>query len=186
MAVTHLESLVLRGVSVGCDGQTVGLRLGTSYAGGRRAPGNPFSMRHPSPGCRQDDNRPADRPDRAARGPVGKAAFGAGRSRSRAGVLSRRSPARIAGRAIPSGWSPAVGGPEPTAAACLCLAQARPAASVGEALPGRLTTATARALPDTGFTPVVRGGAKPGVAGLTGWKPAGRTPVASTRGKGVR
>ena len=186
MAVFHLESLVLRGVSVGRDGQTVGLRHGTSYAAGRQAPGNPFPMRHPSPGCRQDFNRPAGRPDRVASWPVDKAGSGAGRSRSRAGVLSRRSPARIAGRTIPSGRSPAEGGAAPTAAARLCLAQARPAASVGEALPGRLTTATARALPDTGFTPVVRGGAKPGVAGLTGWKPAGRTPVASTRGKGVR
>jgi hypothetical protein len=186
MAVTHLESLVLRGVTVGCDGQTVGLRLGTSYAGGRRAPEDSSSMRHPSPGCRQDFNRPADRPDRVAYGPVAEAAFGAGRSRSRAGVLSRRSPARIAGRTIPSRWSPAVGGPELTAAARLCPVQGQAVASVSEALPGRPSTANARALPGKGFTPVVQGGTKRGDAGLTGWKPASSTPVASTGGKGVR
>src|SRR5437879_4233980 len=123
MAVFTLESLVLRGVAVLRGGPTVNLRLGTS-AVAKRTSGIPFSMRHPSPGCRQEFNRPADRPDRVGYDPAGVAAPGIGRSRSRAGVLSRRSPARSAGRAIPSGWSTAEGGPEPAAAACLCLVEA--------------------------------------------------------------
>jgi len=187
MAVFNLESLVLCGVSVLRDGQTVNPRLGTSAKAKRQTSGIPFSMRHPSPGCREEFDRPGDRPERVGYARVGVAAPGTGRSPSRAGVLSRRSPARTAGRAIPSGWSTAMGGPELAAAACLCLFEAGQVAFVGEGIPGRLAAiVTPRALPGSSH-PAASGKSWEGaVKVLAGWKPAGRTPLASTRGKGVR
>src|SRR5437763_16124045 len=122
MAVLNLPSLVLRGVSVLGDGQTVNLlRRDAGYAASAGAPTVRISMRHPSSGCRQAFMQPAGRPVYEDEDLVAQAVPGAGRSRSRAGVLSRRSPARSAGQAIRFGWSPAVGGPKPTAAAGLCL-----------------------------------------------------------------
>jgi hypothetical protein len=104
MAVYTLESLVLRGVSVLCDGKAVELCLGASEAT-VRTPEVRISMRHPSPGYPQaNPNSQAGRPVHDAKRGVDKAAFGTGRSRSRAGVLSRRSPAILAGRTT-LGWS---------------------------------------------------------------------------------
>jgi hypothetical protein len=188
MAVLNLSSLVLRGVSVLGDGQTVNLlRRDASYAAIAGAPSVRISMRHPSSGCRQAFMQPAGRPHHEGEDLVAEAVPGAGRSRSRAGVLSRRSPARSAGQAILSGWSPALGGPKPTAAAGLCLLKARPVASVGEGTSGRPTTAKARALPGNGNQPVAHRKAywRPTVV-PAGMKPAGRTLPASTRGKGDR
>ena len=188
MAVLNLSSLVLRGVSVLGDGQTVNLlRRDAGYAASAWAPTVRSSMRHPSSGCRQAFMQPAGRPVHEDEDLVARAVPGAGRPPSRAGVLSRRSPARIAGQAILSGWSPAVGGPKPAAAAGLCLIKARPVASVGEGTSGRLTTANARALPGNGNQPVAHPKALWHLTVVpAGDKPAGWTPPASTRGKGDR
>jgi hypothetical protein len=105
MAVYTLESLVLRGVSVLCDGKAVGLCLGASEAA-VQLPEVRIFMRHPSLGYPQaNPNSRAGRQVHDAKRDVDDAAFGAGRSRGRAGVLSRRSPALPAGRTTPSGWS---------------------------------------------------------------------------------
>jgi hypothetical protein len=104
MAVYMLENLVLRGVSVLSDGKAVELCLGTSEATAR-TPEVRISMRHPSPGYPQaNPNSQAGRPVHDAKRVADEAAFGAGRSRSRAGVLSRRSPAILAGMTT-LGWS---------------------------------------------------------------------------------
>src|SRR3954454_22446481 len=88
MAVSTLESLVLRGVSVRPDGQAVELRRGASVPAG--APAIRIAMQHPS----HADQRynPAREVDNPLAG--GYAASGAGRPLGRAAVLSRRSPAR--------------------------------------------------------------------------------------------
>jgi hypothetical protein len=105
MAVNLLQTLVLRGVSVLRDGQAVELCLGASEAA-VSTPEVRISMRHPSLGYPQASfNSNADWPIHDAKRDVGKASFGAGRSRSRAGVPSRRSPAPSAGRTTPCGWS---------------------------------------------------------------------------------
>jgi len=188
MAVFNLSSLVLRGVSVLGDGQTVnGLRRDASYAAGAGVPTIRISMRHPSSGCRQAFMQPAGRPGHEDEDLVAEAVPGAGRSRSRAGVLSRRSPARFAGQAILSGWSATVGGPKPAAAAGLCLIKAKPVASVGEGTSGRLTTAGPRTLSGNGNQPVARMKALWRLTVVpAGINPAGWTLPASTRGKGDR
>ena len=105
MAIYTLESLVLRGVSVLCDGKAVELCRGASEAN-MQMPEVRISMRHPSQGCPQANPNPlADQPDHDVKRDVALAAFGAGRSRGLAGVLSRRSPAVPAGRITPTGWS---------------------------------------------------------------------------------
>jgi hypothetical protein len=188
MAVLNLSSLVLRGVSVLGDGQTVNrLRRDASATAIAGAPTIRISMRHPSSGCQQAFMQPAERLVHEDENLVAQAVPGAGRSLSRAGVLSRRSPARIAGQAILFGWSPAVGGPKPTAVAGLCLLKARPVASVGEGTSGRLTTVHAQALPGYGNQPVNWKKAQWRLTVVpAGYKPAGWTPPASTRGKGDR
>jgi hypothetical protein len=105
MLAYTLESLVLRGVSVLRDGQANGLCLGTGEAN-VPTPEVRISMRHPSPGYPQaNPNKPAGRCVRDAKRAADDAASGAGRPRSRAGVLSRRSPASIAGR-VTASWRP--------------------------------------------------------------------------------
>jgi hypothetical protein len=92
MATCKLESLVLRGVAVLRDGRAVNTRRGTGYVAGTPTPEIAFSMRHPSPGCVPCFAQPAMRLDQAEYLRVdAQAAFGAGRShsRARAGVLSR-------------------------------------------------------------------------------------------------
>lgn len=106
MAVFTLESLVLRGVSVLADGKAVELCRGTSEATAWPSMVR-ISMRHPSLGYAQAEaNSLATRVTRHdAKCDVDVAAFGAGRSRGRAGVLSRRNPAFTAGRTTPVGRS---------------------------------------------------------------------------------
>jgi hypothetical protein len=105
MAVYTLESLVLRGVSVLCDGKAVELCLGASETA-VQSPEVRISMRHPSPGYPQaNPNSLGDRQVHDVKRVADEAAFGAGRSRGRAGVLSRRSPAITAGRTTLRGWS---------------------------------------------------------------------------------
>jgi hypothetical protein len=184
MAVFTLESLVQRGVSVLRGGQAVNTRLGTSDTADAQTPGVLVSMRHPSPGCGRVFIPPVVRPVHADQARVDGAAPGAGRPRSRAGVLSR-SPARTAGGAILYGWSPSNGGPKPAAAARLCLTKAKPAASVAEGPSGR-QAARARLLPGHRYNPAAGKGKQCLPAGVAWCKPATRTPAASMRGKGVR
>jgi len=163
MAVIHLESLVLRGVSVLGDGPAVGLRLG-SYEGQTQIhKATPFTKRHPSPGC------PTAMPETNGRHYPRASALGnsavrrAGRPGSRAGVLVRF----------------AVGGPKFTAAARLCPVRAKQPASVADVLFRRAST-----LHDLAFSRSQRDerqwqGPLAGITGLT----ATRTPAAaSTRG----
>jgi hypothetical protein len=97
MVVKNLESLVLRGSAVLQDGLAGNPRLGTSSAANPETPEIRISMRHPSLGCEQEFP-PAMRLSHAdALRSDYVAAFGAGRSRSRAGVLSRNGLRRTTG-----------------------------------------------------------------------------------------
>ena len=93
MFVFTLESLVLRGVTVKCDGSALNVRLGTSVEATDLRPtaiGN--SMCHPLSDYRPDTN-PADGANRPVSSPAAKLEVGgAGRSHS-AGVLRRFVPA---------------------------------------------------------------------------------------------
>jgi hypothetical protein len=95
MAVINRKSLVLCGFTVLRGGKVGNARLGSDYAANLETPEIRISMRHPSLDCRQEfqpvlRSRHADdfRVDSVA-------ALGAGRSHRRAGVLSRRSIARL-------------------------------------------------------------------------------------------
>ena len=123
MAISHVESLVLRGVSVLGDGQAVGLRTGSYTANAPTPKATPFSKRHPSLGCEA-------MPERSERL---NAVLWAGRL-SRAGVLGCRS------RTIDHRWSATVGGPLFTAAARLCPNWAKQPAPVGDVFSGRPST----------------------------------------------
>jgi hypothetical protein len=103
MTVFTLQSLVLRGVSVVCDGQNVGLRLGAESQTIGTAPEVRINPRHPSskrergfmPAQWSDDHAEYDRMAAAT-------AQGAGRSLRCDGVLSRST--AISGySAVPSG-----------------------------------------------------------------------------------
>jgi hypothetical protein len=119
MTAFILDSLVLRDVAVLTDGVAVCLRLGTGSTAVERTPGMSPSMRHPSPGWAQGYCKPdGQRTDCADQNRTARSANGAGRSRSRAGVL--RSSTRN-------------GGPKAMAVTSLRRFTTRPAA-VGEAL----------------------------------------------------
>ena len=91
MAVINRKSLVLCGSTILVDGTAGNARLGTGYAANLETPEIRISMRHPSLDCRQEF-QPAMRSRHADLFRVDSVvAFGAGRSRSRAGVLSRQS-----------------------------------------------------------------------------------------------
>ena len=177
MRVLHLESLVLRGVSVLVDGPAVSLRLGSYETKPQTDKATPFMQRHPSHGCEampETNGRPF--PSATTRG--NSAVVWAGRL-SRAGVLSRRSPAQ-AGRTDVHRGSDAVGGPQFTAAARLCPAWAKQPAPVGDVFSKRPST-----LHDLSFKRLGRDerGRQESSAGITGT--ATRTlAAASTRGRG--
>jgi len=186
MAVSMLESLVLRGVSVLRDGQSVNLRLGTGYQANKRILPS-LTMRHPSPGYRQVFTPPAlgiepavtDRGDDAMVG-------GAGRSRWHAGVSVVRSCSRTLGTTIPSGWSLLRGGREPMVNANLCSRQAHAAVSVGEAASLRAVSSprTPPALPGLGSQPSsVQTSWKRFGVGRTCHKQSDRIPTAWSRSK---
>jgi hypothetical protein len=84
-----LPTLVLRGVSVQRDGQTIGLRLVCKAGVG--APAVLVSMRHPSRGEPQAGNEPAGRPYPAVSDRVDTGDSGAGRSLRGAGALRGES-----------------------------------------------------------------------------------------------
>lgn len=134
MVLVHLESLVLRGASVVVDGLAVSLRLGSYETKPQTAKATPFSQRHPSHGCATAMPETNGRHYPTAIG--NKAVVRAGRL-SRAGVLSRRSPALAAGRTSAQRCSAAVGGPQFTAAARLCPEWAKQPAPVGDVFSGR-------------------------------------------------
>jgi hypothetical protein len=180
MAALNLASLVLRGVVVRCDRANVGLRLGTSYQDGPRNPKIPFSMRHPSQGCKQEPFAiPADRRDPVMN--VDDADSGAGRSLGLAGVLSRSIPTTEVGRTAPT-WSGATGGTVLTTASLPSLATH--AAAAGNEAAARLADIKPRLS--------VAGGAQPQAelcrseVGQPWCKPATRTPPASTWGRGTK
>jgi hypothetical protein len=178
MAVNHLESLVLRGVSVLRDGLADGLRLGSYEAYKQIAKATPISMRHPSLGCATCMPERSGRPFPTASASGNGAVLWAGRL-SRAGVLGRRSPAINAGGTNVHRWCPVAGGPKFTAAVRLCLPWAKQAASVGDVFSRRLSVLHDFALQRMGSE---REQQEP-PAGNTG--PATRTPpAASTRGNG--
>ena len=180
MAVFHLATLVLRGVSVVSDGPAVGLRLG-SYEGNQQTKATPISMRHPSPGKPTFVPQTKGRQFPTASNSGNCAAPWAGRL-SRAGVLGRRSPAENAGRTNVHRWSPVAGGPRFSAAVRLCLPEAKQAASVGDVFFRRPVTLHDFASPR--YQRDERDRQEP-PAGITG--PATRTPpAASTRGNGCR
>jgi hypothetical protein len=181
MAVSHRNSLVLRGVSVFVDGPAVSLRLGSYETKAQTFKATPFSTRHPSRGCRTVMPESSGRsfPIMVVNGNCG--ALWAGRL-SRAGVLGRRSPSANEGRANGHRWSHAVGGPKLSAAVRLCLPWAKQAASVGDVFSRRPID-----LHDFAFQRIQRDerGRQEPPAGMTGL--ATRTPTAaSTRGNGGR
>ena len=89
MAVIKLESLVLSGSTVLMGGTAGNPRLGTSGAANPKTPEIHISMRRPSLGCGQEF-QPARRLRHADYPRVDAlAAYGAGRSHSRSGVLRR-------------------------------------------------------------------------------------------------
>jgi hypothetical protein len=175
-----LESLVLRGVSVQRDGQTVELRLGTSAEDTRKTPEIRISMRHPR--AYPAGFMPAERPDHAAvQDGVVRAVCGAGRPLGLAGVSGCRNPARIAGRITPGWWSGPVGGPKSAAVSYLRLLRARPETSARVANSERPNLLNVNGL--QGRTLKARWRSTVKVA----WpKPATRTPPGSTRGIGAR
>lgn len=110
MAVKNLESLVLGGSTVLPNGKADNLRRGTSSTAKPETPEIRISMRHPSLGCEQEF-QPAMRLSHAdALRSDYRAAFGAGRSRSRAGVLSPSCLRQANGRGttLSGGVSPVV------------------------------------------------------------------------------
>jgi hypothetical protein len=180
MLLNTLESLVLRNVNVVNGGLTVEpLRHGPGYQTDSQTPEVPISKRHPSQGAKQAALQPAGRLNDAIVDGVVDAALGAGRSRRRAGVLSRRSAVLAA----------ANGGTELPAAACLGRIQPADHVATGsEGNSGRPTT-TRNLSFTTGGRPIPEAGRvneKRPTVEVTWCKPATRTPPASTRGKGVR
>jgi hypothetical protein len=175
MAVSHLESLVLRGVSVVGDGSAVSLRLGSYETKAQTPKATPFSKRHLSRGCQAVMSEMSGRefPTTSVNGNRG--ALWAGRL-SRAGVLGRRSGTTV------HRWSHAVGGPKLSAAVRLCLPRAKQAASVGDVFSRRPSNLLDFAFPRDQRDERAR---QEPPAGITG--PATRTPpAASTRGNGCR
>jgi hypothetical protein len=143
MAVVHLESLVLRGIHDACNVVPGLARNGSNEADGR-TPTGPLSLtRHRFVGYPQASTDTGMRQG----GAEGAAcAARAGLPGSPAGVPVSRSPARSAGRAILSGWSPSGRG---VRSAAWCAASiARPVqASPGAMLPGRPGAFTRGPLP---------------------------------------
>jgi len=182
MVALNLDSLVLCGVSVLCDGTNVDLRHGASTKATRGTPEIPFSMRHPSQGYPQQPfGMTADRSKRPEDVDTDS---GAGRSQGLAGVLSRSTPINTVGRTA-FRWSGANGGTV-LSTACLPSLSAMTAVAAGnEVSSGLLVNDSARIPPAVGNQPnqAVATRAEVGEA----WcKPASRTPPASTWGHGVR
>jgi len=168
MVALNLAHLVLRGVTVLCDGANVELRHGASTKAGRGTPEIPFSMRHPSQGYTQEPfGKPADQ--NCHRNDGGDDS-GAGRSLGLAGVLSRSTSTTFLSDGLPADtaksvgrtalrWSGTNGGTALTTARLSSLATTATAAR-GEVNSGLLVNSNARTAVVTGVTPVVTGGTR--------------------------
>lgn len=167
MAARTLNTVVLCGANVAPNSMAFGTNRDTSAAM-MQSPALPFSARHQSLGCQPIAVEPDRRPDRLAGNEVDSAAKRAGRPGSRAGVLGRRSPARNAGGTVRYRWSPGGCGP---------ITKAHPERSQASAT-WQLANGSTLCLPFAAK-------ASKCVEVLpTGLRPVGRTPSASTRGKG--
>jgi hypothetical protein len=104
MYVFNLKSLVLSGVSVLCDGQTVAARLGFGYPTASHLRVNPISMRH-SASRTNDSDASAPPTEREVSGAIRQRA---GRSVRRTGVLvspwTRVSPTTRGGSRPTATW----------------------------------------------------------------------------------
>lgn len=184
MAVITLKTLVLRGVAVTGDVVTARTRIAGYQANGGLPALRSF-MRHLSPGCLGTE--PERRHDRVDNRDAEHASVRAGRPGSWTGVPVRRSPALSGGRINPLGWSLAEGEPRPLAARLLGLAQAQAVAAVDKVLPGR-PNLPQLSTPSTGKRlrlPRTQRMERRVQASRIGFRPAGGTPSASTRGKGA-
>ena len=175
MAVFNLDNLVLRGVAGNGNVANGRSRIGTYPVDGQ-TPALAISMRHPSPGCRQTDAEPERQRDHVDERDVKHASERAGRPGSRAGVLVRRSPARLAGRAVLYGWSLADGGPRSDDAKRFSPAATGLTASLARVASGHPTAL--RAWPLSARNDAQANRVRP--------MPAGGMSTASTRGKGDR
>jgi hypothetical protein len=185
MAAFMLETLVLRGVSVLCDGQANNLRRGTSGAAGRQTKANSPFERQPSSGWMRVYANPIQRLDHAEHLDVGQA-LGAGRSRRHDSVVRCHSAIRE-GRAIPLGTAGTRRGPKPAAARNLRWLPTRLSASASLSPSERSATASVSSrFTCTGKTnPVQRHGKETSAVLLARSKPASGTFAARTRGTEV-
>jgi hypothetical protein len=184
MVVTKLECLVLRGVVVLRDGKAVGVRLGTSYLATTPTPEITISTRLLSHRCASAFMQAEQWPDHADPNRVADAT-GAGRPLSRAGVLSRRSPASFAGRVVRYGWPGAEGRTALAAARRRDIRPSQSAASENERFSRRLLAVEVQTGKGYGNNPIALRAGRPATA-TPAWRPsAGETLSASTWGKGA-
>ncbi len=172
---SSLESLVLRGVSVLRDGQTVEVRLGTSAEDKRSTPEIRISMRHPH--AYPAGFTPTVRQNPVVNNDMDHAVHGAGRSLGLAGASGCRNPASIAGRIGPWWWSGPVGGPSSVAASRLRLLRARPETTGRRASSQRSKPLNAKTLPKR-----IGKACQRATASVAWQQPATRTLPVSTRG----
>jgi hypothetical protein len=184
MAGTNLEALVLHRKPVVSDVVT-GMASIDSNPAKSQTPDD-MSMRRLSQRLPRAGYKPASR--RVFADDLGEdfAVDGAGRLRSRSGVLVRRSPARAAGRTILSGWSCAVGVSRSSAADTVGLQTANSSASGSKLLPEHpLSFHAGIGHVDSHW---LQRGRKPGrcwEGRLASFMPGGGMLPASTRGTGI-
>ena len=181
MAELHRKSLVLRGVPVTRDVVAVLVR----FAGNAVEEQPPVLSypRHLSTRTPSTESDSPSRHTRAVSNGVNHGARRAGRPGGLAGVPV--SPARIAGRTIPLGWSEAAGVVTP-AAWCLDRLVVQHPALAGQRPPQRHSQPFTRRRKPTGSLtrlPVLVGSGTRGKEALAMITPAMRMPRASIRGK---
>jgi hypothetical protein len=152
MAVKNLESLVLRGVHVAGGVVIDGMRFDSNLANCRMPAMDLSHFRHPSQRDPQAGLDARPRYPRAGTAGAAGAAVRAGRPASWEGVSVRRSPARVAGRTVLSGWSLTQGSTRPTAAWPTGHQATGAWATVGEELPERRQAFSASTLTTGGPT----------------------------------
>jgi hypothetical protein len=185
MAAFILDSLVLRGVTVLCDGQAVELRRGSSDPAGGSTPEVCISMRNPSLGWRTGFNAPAKRYHQAVDlDGVAQAAQGAGRSHGQVRVSCSRGAATFAARAV-SLTAHLSGGEELPIAIALAARTAKVTALGSETSSAHDPITRLTRMFETGSTGSVMSGKRRGT-GKYGRTPPARIPPASTRETGCR
>jgi hypothetical protein len=186
MAVMNRNTLVLFGVPVVRDVVTGTTGLGFNTAN-PETQAMPFSLRQPSQRYPRSHMEPRLRLHHTDRHGVDGTADWAGRPGCRSGVLASRSPDMSSGRIIPTGWSLARRGTCSASAWCFGLFTAKPPATTGKVLSGRLPASRVAALASLGcYQPGAKRARKHIEAHLAWLKPAGGAALASTRGKGSR